>query len=451
MLRYEKISAHLHLHRPVRIHKVIKMYEKMPINDKLIKITRIYEVPIEKIVQNKALLREYDTVSVVKLASSIRKIGLIEPIILRLPCHALPCDPEIMFKENTNLSALPCPQSKKKLTEKLCESVNELKTSVKQAKIRENEEKYVLISGGYRLRAYKMLGYSHIPARFALYTENDEASIQMVTEFFGSCSDIFERARKFVRTCIDLGMNACELAENLGFQRKYALSLFNIAKMSDSEADLASLHKLSFETIANIAKVNSPMARLALIDEAKERALSETELLQKIDDANNGRAKSMTQDRRLFCKDMRIYMNTLKKTVSAMVENGIDAKLDVKDNSEATVMTITVMQPTKANAQVNVSRETLKVSVEESRIVPTETHETVENPMETVEKVGVSCENQEKSSIICDFEAKQCKTVENRVENVENIGCVTEYDTSVNDIRDVDAIRQDNTANAYIE
>ena len=86
------------------------MYEKLPINDKLIKITRIYEVPIEKIVQNKALLREYDTVSVVKLASSIRKIGLIEPIILRLPCHALPCDPEEEFREVQKDSALPCPK-----------------------------------------------------------------------------------------------------------------------------------------------------------------------------------------------------------------------------------------------------------------------------------------------------------------------------------------------------
>jgi len=420
------------------------MPEKLPINDKLIKTTRIYDVPIEKIVQNKALLREYDTVSVVKLASSIRKIGLIEPIILRLPCTTLPRDPEEMFIERENSGTLPCPEPKNKHKNKNSETVKEIKNAVKEAKDKENNEKYLLISGGYRLRAYKMLGLTHIPARFALYTENEEASIQMVTEFFGSCSDIFERSRKFVRTCIDLGMNACELAENLGFQRKYAISLFNIAKMSDSEADLASLHKLSFESVANIAKVNSPMARLALIEEAKDREMSERELLQRIDDANNGRAKCITQERRLFCKDLRIYLNTVKKTVSAMTENGIDADLDIFESEDVTVLTVTIKQ--RSVKTKNVSRETSAEKVDNCQIISPQTHNTVENSVETVQNTGVSNENIENPLISCDFQAKPQETVENFVENVENRVYEAENDNTVPHSSDSEALRQNLTA-----
>lgn len=387
------------------------MFEKLPSNDRSIKTSRIYNVPIDKIVQNKALLREYDMISVVKLASSIRKIGLIEPIILRLPCRDLPRPPEEEFTEQENSLSLPCPADKLKKSQKLSDKLAEIKKIAEQARLDEENRKYILISGGYRLRACKMLGMSEIPARFALYTENDEASVQMVGEFFGSCSDIFERARKFVRCCIDLNMNACELAENLGFQRKYAISLFNIAKMTDSEADLASLHKIPFETLAVIAKLDSPIARIALIEEAKDGQTSQKELARLIEDINSGKSKSFTQNRKFFCKDMRIYVNTMKKTVKAMVENGLDASIDVNEGDGSLQIV------------VNVSRETSSKAVEDGRIIPTDMCKTVENPVETIENRGVFKENCEFSTEINENQAKSVKTVEKCVENVENRAC----------------------------
>lgn len=399
------------------------MFEKLPSSDKYIKTSRIYDVPIDRIVQNKALLREYDTVSVVKLASSIRKIGLIEPIILRLPCHDLPREPEEEFTEIDTSRTLPSPAPEKtKLSQKINDKIADLRKIAEQTKKDETDRRYVLISGGYRLRAYKMLGMSEIPARFALFTENDEASVQIVGEFFGSCSDTFEKARKFVRTCIDMGMNACELAENLGFQQKYAISLFNIAKMSDSEADLASLHKLSFETIAEIAKLDSPIARLALIEEAKDGQFSKKELSQQIEDIKSGKSKSFTQNRRFFCKDMRIYVNTMKKTVKAMVENGINAELDISEGENDLRLTVNVSACTGETLK-NVSRETLSVAVEEGRNLSADTLESVEKSVETIENRGVSTENCEFSTDFNKNEAKSSETVENHVENVENLVC----------------------------
>lgn len=394
------------------------MFEKLPNNDRSIKTSRIYNVPIDKIVQNKTLLREYDMISVVKLASSIRKIGLIEPIILRLPCRDLPRPPEEEFTERENSLSLPCPADKSKKSQKLSDKLAEIKKITEQARLDEENRKYILISGGYRLRACKMLGMSEIPARFALFTENDEASVQMVGEFFGSCSDIFERARKFVRCCIDLNMNACELAENLGFQRKYAISLFNIAKMTDSEADLASLHKIPFETLAVIAKLDSPIARIALIDEAKDGQTSQKELARLIEDINSGKSKSFTQNRKFFCKDMRIYVNTMKKTVKAMIENGLDASIDVNEGYDGLQIV------------VNVSRETSSKVVEDERIIPTGVCKTVENPVETIENRGVSLENYEFSTEIIENQANSVKTVEKCVENVENSACVS-LDTDI--------------------
>ena len=388
------------------------MYEKLPNNPRLIKTSRIYNVPVDKIIQNKALLREYDTVSVVKLASSIRKIGLIEPIILRLPCRELPRAPEEEFMEHEESLQLPCPEvQKNSRPKKLSEKLEMIKNMAKQAKFEEENRKYILISGGYRLRACKMLGMTEIPARFALYTENDEASVQMVGEFFGSCSDIFERSRKFVRTCIDLNMNACELAENLGFQRKYAISLFNIAKMSDSEADLVSLYKLPFETVAEIAKVDSPIARLSLIEEAKDGRTSHSELIQLISDIKSGKSKSFTQNRKFFCKDMRIYVNTMKKTVKAMVENGLDANIEVREEEN------------EFHIFVNVSRETSSIAVEKDRISDQDVCKTVENPVESTENRGVSEDNHEFSTEINGNTAKSDKSVEKCVENVENQVC----------------------------
>ena len=178
------------------------MFEKLPISDKLIHKSVIYEVPIHMIISERCFMREYDTVSVVKLATSIRRIGLIEPIILRYPCSALPDDPEDLFSESNDLVNVKddCDEDLLKNC-KTCTSIGE-----KLAKITKNatkmfdksghERKFLLISGGYRLRACKMLGMNTIPARFALYSEKREKSLPVVGDFFGNCSDMFEKSKK---------------------------------------------------------------------------------------------------------------------------------------------------------------------------------------------------------------------------------------------------------------
>lgn len=396
------------------------MFEKLPKYDKLIKTSRIYEVEIDRIVEIGSILRSYEPVSVVKLAASIQKIGLIEPIILRLPCRAFPTSAESEFAERVENPALPCPDTAfVKLKERVSGKIDELRKYTEMAKNQTSPSRFALISGGYRLRAYKMLGFKTIPARFALFEEQNEAAIRMVGEFFGSCSDIFERSRKFVRTCIDLDMNAADLAQKLGFQSKYASALFSIAAMSDSEADLASLYKLPFEAIAQISRVSSPIARLALIEQIKDGSTSSAQLAELIADVNSGKRKSYTQSRKFFCKDIRIYVNTMKKTVAAMVENGIKADFDIVESADNCVMTIRINRSEPVE-NTNVSRETLSLSVKKEGILGENTPESVENSVETIENYGVSRENQSKSVIIDDNQAKSSKTVENVVESVEN-------------------------------
>ena len=394
------------------------MFEKLPINDKLIHKSVIYEVPISMIISERSFMREYDTVNVVKLATSIRRIGLIEPIILRYPCATLPDDPEDLFKERNDLV------NYSDETEKNCAETTEEKKNFSQriadmakstAKIfdrSKDSRKYLLISGGYRLRACKMLGMETIPARFALYSEKCERSLPVVGDFFGNCSDMFERSKKYVKACVDLGMNACELAENLGFQQKTALSLFNMAKLSDNEADLAAMHKLSFESVAQIARLPYPAARLALIHELCSGGVCEKDLPRLVTDVISGKNKNFRQSKRLYCKDLRIYMNTIKKTVGSMTDNGFDSTIHISESDEVCKIVIEIRE--KSTSNTDFSTESVEKSVEK-----------VENSGK-IESISQNLENSD------DNEGKPSISVEKSVETVEtseNIKTFPQADT----------------------
>ena len=119
---------------------------------------------------------------------------------------------------------------------------------------------------------------------------------------------------------------------------------------------------------------------------------------------------------------MRIYVNTMKKTVKAMVENGINAELDIIEGENDLRLTVNVSACTGETLK-NVSRETLSVAVEEGRNLSADTLESVEKSVETIENRGVSTENCEFSTDFNKNEAKSSETVENHVENVENLVC----------------------------
>lgn len=393
------------------------MFEKLPISDKLIHKSVIYEVPIHMIISERCFMREYDTVSVVKLATSIRRIGLIEPIILRYPCSALPDDPEDLFSESNDLVNV-----KEDCDEDLLKNCK-TSTSIgeKLAKITKNatkmfdksghERKFLLISGGYRLRACKMLGMNTIPARFALYSEKREKSLPVVGDFFGSCSDMFEKSKKYVKACVDLGMNACDLAENLGFQQRTALSLFNISKLTDSEADLVSMHKLSFESVAQIARLPYPAARIAVIEELFSGNISEKELGTTVNDIMSGKKKEYRQSRRFYCRDLRIYTNTIKKTVDVMNSSGFDAQINVCDSDDGCVITVDVKhKPTVSKRDTTQFVENSVENAEnfdktagfpqiylKTQDEPPEIHNSVEN---SVENVGNSTNEPDSVAIV---------------------------------------------------
>ena len=115
---------------------------------------------------------------------------------------------------------------------------------------------------------------------------------------------------------------------------------------------------------------------------------------------------------------MRIYINTLKKTVKAMEENGFKTQLEINEGNEDVSISINVRS--QQDSKTNVSRETSAIAVEECKILTVDRHGYVEKSVETVRNSGVSQENESK---VQDFEGigeDSRESVEKHVENVEN-------------------------------
>ena len=334
------------------------MFDKLPKNEKLIKTSRIYEVPISRIIFDRAICKEYDTISVVKLASSIKKVGLIEPIILRLPCSDLPRDPEEEFTSNNTKDAV---------IQNIFAENNQTNVSDKKnifgshfptfEKSFDKLDGFSLISGGFRLRAYKLLGFETIPARFALFSAKKEKSLPIVEEYFSSCSSIFDKAKRFVCACKDLGSEPEEIASVWGFSGDICRRFLTISLLDDDEVDYVTMNKIPMEVIYEIAMIKSKIARMNLFNEYCNSDITLNEVKESVNEILSGKAKSYTQTKRFYCKQSRLFINSITKTVNSLKDNGFDTSMTLTDDENECRIVITI-----SKESFDVSRETFNGS-----------------------------------------------------------------------------------------
>ena len=262
---------------------------------------RIYQIPVGDIFPNPNQPRKSsDEASLLRLADSIRKCGIIHPITVRL-----------LSDGNDNRT-------------------------------------YEIVIGERRYRAACLLKFETVPCLIISSDTKKSAEFAIIENIQRENLHYIDQANAINSLISVYRMSIDEIASRLSVTKKlisYKLSFLNF-----SEFERSKLIEYRFSECMSslLLKIDDPELRTFAIQHIYDNALDYSSAVDFIDTLTSGK----NYDNKLVLKDIGIFYNTIDKAVSIIRNAGIDVLYKKREDCDSSVLTI------KISNNSNVSRET---------------------------------------------------------------------------------------------
>jgi len=231
------------------------------------------------------------------------------------------------------------------------ESLDELTNSIKTYGVlqpivvrRRGRSGYEIIAGERRWRACKRAGLKEIPAIIKDAKDMDSAILALIENIQREDLNFIEEAEGYRQLIQECGVTQEELAMKLGKSQSTIANKMRILKLPPEVIKIISQEKLTERHARSLLKLPDEKLQLEVLKRIIDENLSvrETEELiertiEKIDsDSKKEKGKSF----KIAIKDVRIFVNSVRKLVKTIKESGIDAdyrEIDKGDHIELQV------------------------------------------------------------------------------------------------------------------
>jgi ParB family chromosome partitioning protein len=206
--------------------------------------------------------------------------------------------------------------------------------------------KYELIAGERRLRASKMAGLTLIPCMVIDAMEEDSAIIALIENLQREDLHFMEEARGLQNLIIDHKFTQEQLAAKLGKSQSAIANKLRILKLPESVKKLIREANLTERHARALLRIPDEQLQLKIVRMIIDKNLNvrRTENLiektiQKFYTPAEGTRKNKLV---VICKDLRIFINTIRRAVSTMKDSGIGVKYREKSENGNIYITIVI-------------------------------------------------------------------------------------------------------------
>jgi ParB family chromosome partitioning protein len=213
--------------------------------------------------------------------------------------------------------------------------------------VRKVNDEYQIVAGERRYRACKLIGLKEIPALVQNMNDEKAAAVSLIENLQRKDLNYFEEANAYSVLINTFGMTQEELAKKVGKSQSAIANKIRLLKISGQVRCLISPDVISERHARALLKLNSVEMQREVIKQIydKELTVKETEgLVEKLKENNipqeisreNGPSVSM------IIRDARIFLNTIKETVSRAKQTGIEIYMVENDNDREYEVTIKI-------------------------------------------------------------------------------------------------------------
>ena len=257
----------------------------------------------------------------------------------------------IVYLRTDELTPNPV-QPRKRLDD---ESLEELSGSIKSygilnpLTVRLRCGKYELVAGERRLRAAKIAGLEEVPCILIDVNMEDASLIALVENLQRRDLDFIEEALGISQLIRMFGMSQEEAARRIGKSQSAVANKLRLLKLPSDVLESLRQNGLTERHGRALLRLPNPVAQRAALEYIVDNGLTVAAtdayidaLLSAPEEAEQKDEEKPEKRRTFVLKDVRVFLNTLSRSIDLMKQGGIDAGIQREETDDSLILTISI-------------------------------------------------------------------------------------------------------------
>ncbi len=217
--------------------------------------------------------------------------------------------------------------------------------------------KYELVAGERRLRAAKLAGLREVPCILLDVNMEDAGLLALVENLQRRDLDFIEEAMGLSRLIRMFGMSQEEAARRIGKSQSAVANKLRLLKLPPDVLEKLRASGLTERHGRALLRLSDPNAQRAALETIAERSMTVAAAEEYIEsllaEPADKTAERPEPRRTLVLKDVRVFLNSLNRSLEVMKQGGIDAGLRREETEDSLILTISIP---KARAPVGAGK-----------------------------------------------------------------------------------------------
>ena len=241
---------------------------------------KIFRISADRIIPNHAQPRKlFDEDAILRLADSIRRYGLLQPLSVRRLC----------FRDGERGS-------------------------------------YEIVAGERRFRAATLIGRVYIPCIIISANDRTAAELALIENIQREGLSMFEQAGAIAALIDIYSLTQEQIAAHLSASQSYVANKLRLLKLSEQERELITEGRLTERHARACLKIKDEDMRISVIEHVIAHGLNVSATEEYIDRKlcmlSEKRVPQNARKRKLILKDMRLFYNSIDKAIDIVKQSG---------------------------------------------------------------------------------------------------------------------------------
>ena len=223
--------------------------------------------------------------------------------------------------------------------EELSQSIQELGV-LQPLTVRRRNGQWELVAGERRLRAAKLAGLDAVPC-LSIHTDSQSSSLLALVENLQRRDlDFWEEALALRRLIDAYHISQEEVARRIGKSQSAVANKLRLLKLPQEVLELLRGHGASERHARALLRLNAPEQQLEAARQVVEDSLTVAQTETLVDGILLSKAPPPRRRPTFVIKDVRLFLNTITRSLDIMRSAGVDAQCSRQDSEEEIMLTI---------------------------------------------------------------------------------------------------------------
>ena len=211
--------------------------------------------------------------------------------------------------------------------------------------VRRREGQWELVAGERRLRAAKLAGLSQVPCLPVQVDSQSSSLLALVENVQRRDLDFWEEALALRQILDTYHLSQEELARRVGKSQSAVANKLRLLKLPDEALALLRAHGATERHARALLRLDSPERQLEAAEQVAARGLTVAQTEALVEQLLGG-APSSRKTPTFILKDVRLFLNTLSRSLELVRSAGVDARCRRQDTDEEILLTIHIPRRT---------------------------------------------------------------------------------------------------------